>query len=322
MAPFGLSDHLIDRFRRDLDRLAGIEPKRIGVALSGGPDSLSLLLLCSATKHDAVSAATVDHGLRAESADETAYAADVCKKLGIPHRILRVTVEPKASLQANARKARYDALRRWAEEESIPIILTGHHADDQAETLMMRLSRGSGVAGLAGVRPRTALSSAIQVCRPLLTWRRRELGSIVEAAGIRAIQDPSNENEHFDRVRMRKNLAQASWIDPMALARSAAALSDADEALDFATHMLASERLEIDAGRAVLDPHGVPAGLLRRLVQRALAHVAPGASPRGEQLTALIAALAADESVTLAGALCRGGTRWRFVPEPPRRPKA
>lgn len=310
---------LVERFRHDLHAAAGGAPQRIGVAVSGGPDSLALLLLASAAAPAAVAAATVDHRLRPESAEEAASVARICADIGIPHHILAVEVSRGASVQARAREARYAALRHWAETEQLPVVVTGHHADDQAETLMMRLLRGSGVGGLAGIRARTALGPSTLVCRPLLGWRRGELADIVATAGIDAVDDPSNRDDRFDRARIRRRLAGAQWIDPLALSRSAAALAEAEAALDEVAAGLAAERLSTGEGWALLAPAGVPGLLLRRLVTRALVHVAPDAAPRGDQLGALLDRLGKGESCTVAGALCRGGEQWRFEPEPPRR---
>jgi tRNA(Ile)-lysidine synthase len=309
---------LVQRFRGDLLALTGGAPERVGVALSGGGDSLALLLLASAGFPGRVAAATVDHGLRAGSAPEADFAGRVCARGGIAHAVLPVEVAPQASVQAAAREARYAALTAWAGSAGAAVVLTAHHADDQAETLLMRLLRGSGVAGLAGVRPCLALSPAVLLCRPLLAWRRATLASIVADAGLSPVDDPSNHDEAFDRVRMRRRLVETPWLDPVAIARSAAALAEADNALDAVADLLFDERVETGAGSATLRPDGIPEALLRRLVTRALTHVAPAARPRGEQVGALIAALRAGRTLNLGGALCRGGETWRFEPEPPR----
>lgn len=305
-----ISDDLLDRFQKDLGALQG----RLGVAVSGGPDSLALLLLAAATLPGRVAAATVDHQLRPEAAEEAAFVARCCADLGIPHRILRVTVEGGASVQARAREARYAALAAWAAEEGLEAVLTGHHADDQAETLLMRLGRGSGVGGLAGIRARSRIGSTL-VCRPLLGWRRAELEQIVREAGLRPVEDPSNEDEAHDRVRMRRQIAETPWLDPSALARSAAALAEAEEALDWAATRLFVERVTEEG----LDPSGLPRELLRRLVLLCLRKVEPDAAPRGEQVTMLVETLSGGGTATLGEVLCRGGRRFRFEPAPPRR---
>jgi tRNA(Ile)-lysidine synthase len=313
---------LVERFRCDLEALVP-SPGTLAIAVSGGPDSLALLLLAHAAYPGRVRAATVDHGLRAEAAAEAAAVAALCGTLGIPHRILAAVVEPVGEgLQAAARRARYAALAEWMDEEGLDLLLTAHHADDQAETLLMRLNRGSGVAGLAAVRGTGAVPGTdgrLRLCRPLLGWRRGELRAIVEAAGIEAAQDPSNADEAFDRARLRRRLAETPWLDPDALARSAALLAEAESALEWVAEPLFAARAEAGTGGITLRPQGLPPELLRRLVLRCLESVAPGARPRGEKLAAFIARLHAGGTATLGGVKATGGEVWRFEPAPPRR---
>lgn len=312
------SADLIGRFASDLLAQTPDTRGRLGIGLSGGPDSLALLVLAEKAFPGRVAAATVDHGLRPESRAEAALAARACASLGVPHRILDVEVERRASLQASAREARYAALAAWMEEEEIPVLLTAHHADDQAETLIMRLLRGSGAGGLAGVRPRRPFGPGL-LCRPLLGWRRSELAAVVAAAGLEAADDPSNRDEAYDRARLRKALAAADWIDPAALARSAAALAEAEDALEAWADRLEAERIGSVPGNLVtLDPGGIPPEMVRRLLLRALRRIDGAAAPRGEQLGALAAALEAGRSATLARVKCSGGAVWRFERAPPR----
>jgi tRNA(Ile)-lysidine synthase len=306
----------IARFRAALERLSGDASGAVGVAVSGGPDSLALLLLARAALPGRVHAATVDHGLRAESKDEAAMVAMVCARLGVPHAILAARMTETANIQAAARARRYQLLAEWAEEAGLSSILTAHHLDDQAETLLMRLQRGSGLAGLAGIR--AVQPSPIPIVRPLLGWRREELARIVEAAGLDPAIDPSNADEHYDRARLRRRLKEAGWIDPVPLARSAAALAEAEDALAWTGRALWQERVAADGPGFSLDPAGLPAELRRRLVLALLAAIG-GPAPRGEEIQRLIATLDAGGTATLAGAKCTGGTRWRFAPAPPRR---
>lgn len=311
---------LVQRFRRDLEALAG-ETERLAVAVSGGPDSLALLLLAHAAFPGGVEAATVDHGLRPESAAEAASVAGHCARLGITHHILAARVERDGEgLQAAARDARYAALAGWMEEEGLGLLLTAHHSDDQAETLLMRLNRGSGVAGLAGVRAAGRVpGSELRLYRPLLGWRRSELEAIVAAAGIEPARDPSNADEAFDRARLRRRMGEAPWLDPAALARSAALLAEAEAALEWTAGPLFAARAERTDAGAILRPHGLPPELLRRLVLRCLQSLAPGARPRGEPLASLIARLHEGKTATLCGVKATGGETWRFERAPPRR---
>jgi tRNA(Ile)-lysidine synthase len=316
MTPRSLPSAAVERFVADLRALLP-EESRLGLAVSGGPDSVALLLLAAAARPGRVAAATVDHGLRPEAAAEAEFVGTVCAALGVPHHILHVTVPPGASVQAQARAARYAALAGWADREGLEALLTAHHADDQAETLLMRLARGSGLGGLAGIRATSEIGGLV-VCRPLLGWRRETLRVLVEEAGLRPINDPSNEDETYDRVRMRRNLAEAAWLDPVALARSAAALAEAEQALEWATERLAPERVAEQHDALRLDPSGLPPELLRRLVLLCLRRLDPDAAPRGEQVTALIGTLSEGGVATLGAVLCRGGPFFQFAPAPPR----
>ncbi len=311
-----------ERFRADLAALIGPDgpaASRLGVAVSGGPDSLALLLLArDALGANAVMAATVDHRLRPEAADEARFVARLCVSFAIPHATLTPAQPIAGNLQSSARAARYALLEGWAQANDIAAIATAHHADDQAETLLMRLNRGAGVGGLAGVRAsRTA--NGIRIVRPLLGWRRRELAAIVAAAGLDPIDDPSNHDERFDRVRLRRVLAEADWLDVPALARSATALAEADRALAWATARLRDSHVERDGDVLTLDP-ALPAELRRRLVLDLLAELSPAsAPPRGPELDRFLAALAGGGTATLAGVKGTGGPRWRLSVAPARR---
>lgn len=310
----GPSPEQAERFRAEIERLAGGPAGRLGIALSGGADSLALLLLAAAAFPGAVEAATVDHGLRAESAGEAEHAAAICARLGIPHATLHPPEPIRGSVQAAARAARYALLDAWAEAQRIDWLLTGHHADDQAETLLMRLNRGAGVGGLSSVR---AVNG--RLLRPLLDWRRAELEAIVAAAGIEPVADPSNADRRYDRARLREQLASADWIDRQGLARSARALAEADEALRWSAERLAAERIRTSGSTVELDPGGLPAELVRRLALDAMRMIDPGLDPRGDALGRALARLTGGGVATLGGVKAVGGTVWRFEQAPARR---
>ena len=186
-----------------------------------------------------IEAATVDHRLRPESADEAAMVARVCEALGVPHRTLKVVVQ-RGNLQAEARTARYAALGSWLDHRHIEALATAHHAEDQAETLLMRLNRGSGLSGLAGIRARSSVPGTHRrLLRPLLGWRRAELEVVVRVAGLEPARDPSNQSEAFDRARVRKVLEACDWFDPLAFAKSASLIAEVERAIDW----LATEEL-------------------------------------------------------------------------------
>ncbi|MDE2595265.1 MAG: tRNA lysidine(34) synthetase TilS [Sphingomonadales bacterium] len=290
----------------------------MAVAVSGGPDSLALLLLAHAARPGLTEAATVDHGLRAESAAEAGMVGAVCRSLGVPHEVLRISVA-EGNVQSQARAARYAALAAWMERQGLAALATAHHADDQAETLLMRLNRASGVAGLAGVRARGLLpGTELPLLRPLLDWRRSELRAVVEAAGLIAAEDPSNGDERFDRARLRRRMAEADWLDVPALARSAAHLADADVALDWAARREWSEAVTREPMGLTYRPQAPRAVALRvlALIARRLGEE----PPRGSALARLFDGLV-DGRTGSIGSLVVRPTRegWRFMAAPQRR---
>lgn len=313
---------ILDRFRGNLDAL--IAPHaRIGVAVSGGPDSLALLLLAAAARPGQIEAATIDHGLRAEAPDEAAMVATLCERLGVRHAILtaRWSDVPETAIQERARNQRYRLLGYWAEERGLDALSTAHHAEDQAETLLMRLARGSGVRGLAGMRPRSVSPGAhVRLLRPLLGWRRAELEDICEEAGLTPAADPSNQDVRFERVRVRRALAELDWLDAGAVALSAANLADADAALDWAARAEWDQCVH-EKHRSITYRHSdAPAEIVRRIVSRAIRKLATEGEyePRGAEISRLISTLADGGTATLRGVLCRGGAEWHFVPSPNR----
>jgi tRNA(Ile)-lysidine synthase len=289
------------------------------VAVSGGPDSLALLLLAHAALPELVEAATVDHGLRSESADEAAFVAEICGKLGVPHATLKVTVGA-GNLQAEARAARYAALAGWMEQRQLAALATAHHADDQAETLILRLNRGSGVAGLAGVRARGLVpGTRLPLLRPLLGWRRAELAHKVAEAGFKAAQDPSNAAQRFDRVRIRKALAAADWLDTEALAASAAHLADADAALDWAAAREWSECVSSVPMGLTYRP-SAPRAVALRVLARIVSEL-DGSEVRGGQLARLFDSLVARQPASIGNLVARALPEgWSFTKAPQRRP--
>jgi tRNA(Ile)-lysidine synthase len=308
----------LDHFRTCLEALAGSGRSRLGIAVSGGADSLALLLLAHAIRPGEIAAATVDHGLRPESADEAMFVAGICAERDIPHAILTSGALIEGNIQSAARTLRYRLLGDWANRAGVTHVLTAHHADDQAETLLMRLQRGAGAAGLAGVRTAIRIGG-LPVLRPVLGWTRAELRAVTDAAGLTPIEDPGNSDERYDRARLRQHLSQAGWIDVRGFARSAEALAEADAALDWAAKRLHHERVDTAGDTIQLDPVGVPDELRRRLVLGILAMLAPDAPPRGPELQRLLATLEEGGTATLAGVKASGGAIWRFALAPPRR---
>ena len=317
-------DGTLDRFRSDLDALVP-RGERIGIAVSGGPDSLALLLLAAQARPGEVAAATVDHGFRADSRDEAEAVAKVCQTLGVRHAILAVEWDatPTSAIQERARSARYETLAGWMRDRSLTTLLTGHHLDDQAETLIMRLSRGSGVTGLAGMRSKATVpgSPALKLLRPLLGWRHAELEAICAEAGVTPANDPSNGDTRHERVRIRQALASADWVDAGAIARSASNLAAADLALEWAVDREWSDRVSRSDGTIVYSSSEAPAEIRRRIASRAIAELASEGPRhfRSAELNRLVRTLEDGQTATLRGVRCKGGTRWEFRPAPLRR---
>lgn len=290
----------------------------MALAVSGGPDSLALLVLAHAAFPDRIEAATVDHRLRSGSAGEAAMVADICAQLGVAHAVLPVAVA-QGNIQAEARAARYAALAGWMKERGLTALVTAHHADDQAETLLMRLNRGSGVAGLAGVRSWGEVpGTRLPLLRPLLGWRRVDLAEVVAAAGLTAAADPSNTDERFDRVRIRQALTDADWLNAEALAQSAGHLADADGALDWAARREWSEQVE-KTGLGVSYRPMAPRAVALRVLARIVTELT-GEEPRGSAVARLFDSLTAGQPASIGTLVVRplpGG--WSFTLAPLRR---
>lgn len=294
-----------------LDRLAG-QTGALGIALSGGGDSTALMHLAAGwagTRR--LAAATVDHGLRPDSAAEAAATGRAAAALGIPHRVLPWRDHPPGNLMAAAREARLRLLAAWAQAEGLEAVLLGHTADDVAETLLMRLGRGAGIDGLAAMAERRQADGTVWL-RPLLGIGRAELRGWLAARGIPFADDPTNSDPRFDRARARAAIAMLG-LDPLRLAESARHLDAAREAL---------HRLALDAAEGAEARHGslllprdrfdtAPEELRRILLLAAIRCVTGEAhAPRRDPLTAALAALAAGQRAALGGALLRpqGGT--------------
>ena len=315
------ADTLTDRFAEALGALwPGYRENgaRLGLAVSGGPDSLAMLLLAHRALPGRIAAATVDHGLRPENAAEADMVAAVCASLGVPHVVLPVVLAA-GNIQAEARAARYAALAGWAAGEGIFALATAHHADDQAETLLLRLNRGSGVAGLAGVRARGVVpGTSLPLLRPLLGFRRAELGEVVRAAGIEAANDPSNEDDRFDRARLRKALAGSGWLDVPALAASAAHLADADAALDWAAQREWADCVQPAPMGLVYRPEA-PRAIALRVITRIVREL-DGDEPRGSAVARLFESLLARQPASIGNLVARATPEgWSFTKAPTRR---
>ena len=310
-------------------------PRCALVAVSGGPDSMALLHLAARWRDRGgplIEAATVDHDLRPGSRAEAEAVALWADELNIPHRILTWTGErPKTRLQERARAARYRLLEDMAREIGAEAVLTGHHADDQAETIVFRLLRGSGVAGLAAmaqVSPRVGF----RLVRPLLDLTKADLVAFCGSVGQPFFTDPSNRDPRFARTDLKRVLAllEAEGLGGAELLRLGRRAARAEEALRACAAELCASLApltEQDRFECPAEPlRNVPLELLLRLLETQIARIGD-AAPRLERLESLAAGVSAaltQETVfagTLAGALVRVTRAGRLVvvKAPPRR---
>lgn len=239
--------------RLDPDEILASLAGRKGVvlAVSGGVDSTALMLLASRwsapTRRLVV---CVDHGIRPEAAAEAEKVAEQAGRLGLACRIMTCAdLKPGGNLQARARAARYRCLAEAAADAGFDTIATAHHRDDQAETFLLRLARGSGVYGLAAMEAETE-TGGIRLARPLLDLGRADLAALVAESGLAVADDPSNRDAAFDRVRMRRLMPalEGTGIGAARLASTARGLRRAAAALDHYATALIRDSFEITQG--------------------------------------------------------------------------
>jgi tRNA(Ile)-lysidine synthase len=312
------------------------------LAVSGGPDSTALMVLAarwrkSLKKKPALIAVTVDHGLRADSKREALAAGRLARKLGIAHRILRWNgKKPKTGLQQAARHARYRLLGDAARKAKAAHILTAHTLDDQAETVLIRMSRGSGVTGL-GAMTRFALLPAdevgpIRLVRPLLDIPKARLLATLRAAKIEFVLDPSNFDPRFTRARLRRMMPELAreGLDAGRLALLARRLKRADAAIEAVVDVVEAE---LTVGVGAVDAAGyekLPAEIALRLLGRAVTRAGDEGPVELAKLEALKAALDAAQKSgktgfrrSLAGALVTlAGRQITVERAPPRSRRA
>lgn len=279
--------------------LAGLCPASaeagLGLAVSGGSDSTALMHLAAGWARGRVlQVATVDHGLRPESGEEALSVARAARALGLPHRVLQWQGrDGRGNLQAAARRARRRLLADWARAEGLSAVLLGHTQDDQAETVLLRLARGSGVDGLSAMAPQ-GIAYGVLWLRPLLGFTRAELRDWLNAQELHWIEDPSNDNPSFDRIKARQMLTHldALGLTRARLARTAEHMQQARAVLEAAADHAAARIMRREHGDIVFDApalDALPPETRNRLVARALCEIA-GTEYR-PRLNALQAAL-------------------------------
>ncbi|MGB5557315.1 MAG: tRNA lysidine(34) synthetase TilS [Paracoccaceae bacterium] len=284
----------------------------IAIAVSGGSDSLALLHL--AVEHArrvglGLIAVTVDHGLRTESADEARWVSEVCKNLGVDHTVLKWQGwDGSGNLQDRARRARYRLMAEWALGQGIDAIAVAHTADDQAETFLMRLARGAGVDGLSAMAPRREAHGIVWL-RPLLQVERQQLRDYLTASGIAWLDDPSNQDPRYDRIKARQAMVALAplGIDARSLSTVAGNLRAARIALELQAQTAAESIASVEDGDVVFDKTGLaaqPVEIGRRLLVHAIKWVSSAEyGPRGAALADAYCAFLHGKGSTLHG--CR-----------------
>jgi len=324
----------------------------IVLAVSGGPDSLALMWLAARwrkalARGPALLAVTVDHGLRPESAREARDVKRLASRLGVPHRTMRWSgKKPQSGVPAAARTARYRLLATVARQSGASHILTAHTRDDQAETLLMRLLRGSGIGGLAAMA-RESEREGVRIARPFLNIAKSQLIATLRKANISYADDPTNRDPRFTRPRIRELIEglSAEGGDARNLARLASRLARANAAIevlaDGAARYLAlrdhkapsvapgakSQTAGFEAEAFARLPEEIRLRLLLRAIDR-FGHEGPAELGKAEALLASLdrASRTAIKTrqvrlkQTLAGAVVSlAGGRIVIAPAPPRR---
>ncbi len=305
------------------------------LAVSGGPDSTALMLLASQWTGRfgrRIEVATVDHGLRPGSGAEAALVGDWARALGFAHHHLIWSGDkPSSRLQERARQARYALLADSAVTTGAQAIVTAHHADDQAETVLFRLMRGTGVAGLSGMVEVSSCGPVI-LARPLLQTLKVDLEQICREAGHPFLSDPTNACEKFARGRLRRlaPVLAEQGLDRPALTRLGRRARRASEALDFYASSV-GRTARIDSDDVSVRFHAVdlaqaPAEIILRVLALEIARLAPAARVRLERLERLGQSLVAELAgggtfrATLAGVLVEvSKNELRLRHAPPRR---
>jgi tRNA(Ile)-lysidine synthase len=252
---------------------------RLALAVSGGPDSLALMLLAvrwaRAAGRPGLIVYSVDHGLRPEASAEVAMVLREAGRLGLPARGLRWDGDkPETGVQAAARKARYRLFAEAMAEDGASYLLTAHHLGDQAETVLMRLAHGSGIEGLRGM-DRFARIEDCDVFRPLLGVDPEDLAAVTAEAGLIPVRDPSNSDRHYERVRWRQIMPELAGLglDLRRLGDFAARMNDADALIAAAAETAFASLVHVDAERHAELPHAGFAGLNRAAAVRLLSRV-------------------------------------------------
>lgn len=294
----------------------GVSFDTLAVAVSGGSDSLALMLLAQAwslQSGKALKVLTVDHGMRAESGAEARFVRDIARRNGLDHQILQwTTPRPQGNLQKAARDARYHLLAQARGEARV--ILTGHTLEDQAETVLMRLARGSGVDGLTGILerrwcPEGSAGQGYWIMRPLLNIKREALRDYLRGQGQTWVDDPSNDNTDFERIRLRKSMPLLSelGLTSEALAQTGKRMAQVRASLEQRVLAICRDAVVVDCGDLIIE-HAIFARYDREIQCRVLEHCLGWVSsadymPRSNVLSAALNTILEEKGTTLHGCL-------------------
>lgn len=291
----------------------------LGVAVSGGGDSMALLHMLHTAGHK-VCAATVNHNLRPEAATEAQFVADFCAQRAIPHKVLLwADWDGQGNLQASARRARYALLAEWAQHTGVSAVALGHTADDVAETFLLGLARSAGVQGLAEMQS-DFLRNDCRFLRPLLQMSRPTLRAYLTQHQVKWMEDCSNSDPRFDRVKAREILRDLAPLGVTAnnLAAVARNLRGAACAIEHAVVAAAKTNTREHHGDLLLRHTAeVPAEVFRQLFTAGLSWVGGGAyPPRGVAVQEAMTALGSGKCHTLGGCIISvEGAHWRIARE-------
>ena len=312
-----------------------IQSGHIAVALSGGPDSMALLHLLARVcpSQTIIHAITVDHGLRANSADEAKQVGTWVSSLhNVHHHIVRWDGDkPDSAIMESARAARYRLLEQFCVERGIENLWVAHNRTDQAETFLFRLAKGSGLDGLAAIHEQTSSpSGSVQILRPLLDVAKDDLTAWCVDQNIPFVTDPSNQNTAFARIRLRQSMdvLAAEGLSEKRLATTARRMGRARAALDHLTDQAWAQVVTVQNDGITMDLHALatwPDDIRLRVIRRACDHVTldrDGFGPRLDRLEEIVDTIFADHNfraATLGGVLLRrapgGGDRLLIARE-------
>lgn len=286
-------------FKREIiDTASKVIPNagKIGVAVSGGGDSVFMLLVLKQGGHD-IEAITVDHGLRPEAATEAEWVSELCKSIGVPHRIMRWTEHDDIrNVQGDARNARYDLIREWADERGISQVAIGHNEDDVAENWLIREQ---------GILPVIERGGLVYF-KPLLNFSREFIRNELRTAEQTWFDDPSNDDEHYARVKMRKKIRQNPDIREEALMNAKDHVRKVMNDSAVAREMIGHDVRVTRRGTVAINPESVVnQPEIAKVIIRAALRITGDLNPsiRGRSISRAVQSIADGKGFSLAGSI-------------------